>query len=83
MNLKPKTRALICLIYREYFCDEKQREEYDKRIIKCEIDYQNDLQTKYNTNNLFTDKLSKKQKKLQEIVLVEKKKKTFSKKYLI
>lgn len=62
MNLKPKTRALICLIYREYFCNEKQKYEYDKRIAKAEIDYQKDLQTKYNTNNLFTNKLSKKQK---------------------
>lgn len=62
MNLKPKTRALICLIYREYFCDEKQRKEHEKRIVKAEIEYQKDLQTKYNTNNLFANKLSKKQK---------------------
>lgn len=82
MNLKPKTKALICLIYREYFCDEKQRKEYDKRIIKSKIDYQKDLQTKYDTNNLFTNKLSKKQKTMQETTLVKNKEKSFYKKIL-
>ena len=34
MNLKPKTRALISIIYREYFCDDVQRKAYDKSLKK-------------------------------------------------
>lgn len=82
MNLKPKTRALIALIYREYLCDEKQREEYDKRITKAEIDYQKDLQAKYNMNNLFKNKLLTEQKTIQETTLVEDKKENFFKRIL-
>ena len=82
MNLKPKTRALICLIYREYFCDENQRAEYDKRIVEAELEYQKELQAKYSTDNLFKNKLSKKQKSIQETTLVKNEEQNFFKKIL-
>ena len=56
MDLQPKTRALIGLIYREYFCDESQRKEYDKKLMKAEVESQNELQKKYNPNEIFQNK---------------------------
>lgn len=56
MDLKPKTKALICLIYRDYLCDENQKKEYDKKIFEAELQYQKKLQAKYNVDNLFKNK---------------------------
>lgn len=56
MDLNPKTRALISLIYREYFCDENQKKEYDKKLVNAELEYQRELQEKYNINNIFKNK---------------------------
>jgi len=82
MGLKPKTKALICLIYREYFCDESQKKEYDKRIAEAELEYQKELKAKYNTDNLFKNKLSKEQKSIQETTIVKNKEQNFFKKIL-
>lgn len=82
MDLKPKTRALICLIYREYFCDENQKKEYDKKILEAELEYQKELKAKYNTDNLFRNKLSEKQEARQEVTIVEDKEQNFFQKIL-
>lgn len=82
MNLKPKTRALICLIYREYFCDENQKKEYDKRIVEVELEYQKELKAKYNTDNLFRNRISRKQEAIQEITIVKDKEQNFFEKIL-
>lgn len=79
MNLKSKTRALVCLIYREYLCDEDKKEEYDKRIAKAELEYQEKLQSKYNSNILFKNKERNEGK---EIVIVENKSQNFLQKIL-
>ncbi len=60
MDLKPKTKALMCLIYRDYFCcDENQKKEYNKKIFQAELEYQKELQEKYNSDNLFKNKTLK------------------------
>lgn len=79
MNLKPKTRALICLIYREYLCDEDKKEEYDKKIAKAELEYQEKLQSKYNSYVLFKNKVKNEGK---EIITVENKSPNFLQKIL-
>lgn len=53
MNLKPMTKALISLIYREYFCDEMQKKEYDKKILEAELQYQEELRKKFKIDDLF------------------------------
>lgn len=82
MDLKPKTRALMCLIYREYFCDENQKKEYDKRIAEAELEYQKVLKAKYNTDNLFRNKILVKQEAKQEITIVKGKEQNFFQKKL-
>lgn len=82
MELKPKTKALICLIYREYFCDESQKKEYDKKLAEEELEYQKELKTKYNTDNLFKKELSTRQQSKQEATLIKNKEPNFFKKIL-
>lgn len=52
-NLKPETRGLISLVYSDYICDNKEKEEY---INKCEnyLKIKEEIaREKYNPNNLF------------------------------
>ena len=58
MGLHPKTRALIGLIYRNYFCNESQRKEYDKKLMKAELEHQKELREKYNPDNIFNNRKS-------------------------
>ena len=82
MNLKPKTRALISIIYREFFCDENQKNEYDKKLAKYEIKYQEELKKLYNQDNLFKNKNQETTEQQQSIIVKENKKISFIKKLL-
>lgn len=80
MDLKPKTKALMCLIYRDYFCcDENQKKEYDKKIFEAELEYQKELQEKYNSDNLFKNKTLKESKLMQTTLMENKKQNVFQK----
>jgi len=83
MNLKPKTKALMCLIYRDYFCcDENQKKEYDKKIFEAELEYQKELQEKYNSDNLFKNKTLKEPNLMQTTTLMENKRQNVFQKIL-
>lgn len=56
MNLKPKTQALLGLIYLKYWADEEEKRDFKKRARENEIKYQEELRKKYNTDNLFKNK---------------------------
>lgn len=79
MKLKPKTKALVSLIYREYFCNEIQRKEYDKKLVKAELEYQKELQEKYNEDNLFKNKLPE---NVEEKAIIKTKERNLLKKML-
>ena len=53
MDLKPKTHALLGLIYFKYWANEEEKVDFKKRARENEIKYQEELREKYNTNNLF------------------------------
>ena len=53
MKLKPKTEAILGLIYMKYWANEKEKKEFENKIKKNEIEYQKNLRTKYNPDNLF------------------------------
>ena len=53
LKLKPKTEALLGLIYMKYWAEGKDKEEFKKRIKDNEIKYQANIRTKYNPDNLF------------------------------
>lgn len=63
MNLKPETRGIMGLIYRHYWCSPQERAECEKIIQKKEKIYQEELQQKYNSDNIFQNKPSQQAKK--------------------
>lgn len=56
MDLKPKTQALLGLIYLKYWANEEENSEFKKRARENEIKYQEELREKYNIDNLFKNK---------------------------
>ena len=56
LNLKPKTQALLGLIYLKYWADEGGSEKFNKKIKANEEKYQREIGEMYNTDNLFKKK---------------------------
>ena len=53
MNLKPKTQALLGIIYLNYWADEEGKKAFKTKIKENEKQYQQELSEKYNVDNLF------------------------------
>lgn len=77
MNLKPKTQALLGLIYLKYWANEEEKIEFRKKAQANESNYQKELNEKYNPDNLFKNKNAvniEKNETIQQTSLVEIKK---------
>lgn len=55
-DLKPKTKTLITVLYRNYWCNEEERAELDKILIENDKKYEEELRKKYNPDNIFKKK---------------------------
>lgn len=55
-NITEKTKDLITVIYRNYWCNEEKRKELDMILTENERKYQEELSKMYNPNNLFKNK---------------------------
>ncbi len=53
MELKPKTEAILGLIYMKYWANKDKRSEFENKLNRREKEYQEELRKKYNTENLF------------------------------
>lgn len=81
-TLKPETRGLISLVYSDYICNDKEKEEY---INKCQnhlIIKEQEAREKYNPDNLFKNSKVKTQNFenttiTEETAIVEYKEKNF------
>lgn len=85
MNLKPKTQALLGLIYLKYWANEEEKIEFRKKAQANESNYQKELNEKYNPNNLFKNKNAvniEKNETIQQTSLVEIKKETIMQKII-
>ncbi len=67
-NMKLKTKTLLTIIYREYWCNDEEKIELDKVLIKNDKKHEADIREKYNPDNIFKQKEIKKLKKLKRIV---------------
>lgn len=56
LELKPKTHALLGMIYLKYWANDEEKIAFTKRAKENEIKYQEELREKYNTENLFKNK---------------------------
>lgn len=53
INLKPKTKALIAMIYRNYWCTPEERKEYDQILVENENAFQQAAREKYDPDKMF------------------------------
>ncbi len=52
-QLLQTTKEFLTVIYRDYMCDEKQKEELDRVLNDNEKKYQEELRKKYNPDDIF------------------------------
>lgn len=67
-NIKEGTKDLITIIYRNYWCDKEEKDKLNKILIENDKKYEDELRKKYNPNNLFKNKNTKKE--IQETSLI-------------
>ena len=60
LPLKDKTRAILSVIYMNFLCNEEQKKEYKKRLKENSIKKEKEVREKFNTDNLFSNKVQKK-----------------------
>ena len=56
MNLKEKTKEILGVIYINWWCDKKNKENYTKQIKELEVKRQEEIKEKYNPNKIFENK---------------------------
>ena len=56
MNLKEKTKEILGVIYINWWCDKKDKENYTKQIKELEVKRQEEIKEKYNLNKIFENK---------------------------
>ena len=52
-EIKEKTKDLIAVLYRNYWCNEDERTSLDKKLIENDKKYEEMLRKKYNSENIF------------------------------
>jgi len=87
LKLKPKTEALLGVIYLKYWANEEEKIVLKKRLKENEIKYQEELKEKFNPDNIFkknTTIIEEKQEdmQVQETALTEIKKDTLIQKII-
>ncbi len=55
-DIKPKTKTLLTILYREYWCNEEEKAELDKILMENDKKYEAELREKYNPDNIFKNK---------------------------
>lgn len=56
MNLKETTKEILGVIYINWWCDKKDKEDYTKQIKELEIKRLEEIKEKYNPNKIFENK---------------------------
>ena len=80
-DLKPKTKTLLTIIYRNYWCNEQEKAELDKILIENDRKYEEELREKYNPDDIFKNR--NKTTIVEETnLLIEVKKENFIKKLI-
>ena len=79
-NISDEARAFITMLKLKYWCKtEKEKKDIIKKLSENEKKYQEELQQKYNVNNIFDNKKSKEKTEKQNtnIAIIESKKINF------
>ena len=80
-DMKHTTKVLLTIIYREYWCNEEEKAELDKILVKNDQKHEEELREKYNPDNIFKKKSNTEEiEKIEETALVNYENKTWYKK---
>lgn len=66
-KIKEKTKDIIALIYRNYWCSEEERKELDQKLIENDRKFEEELREKYNPDNIFKNNITTTKKEEPEI----------------
>lgn len=66
-QIKEKTKYIIALIYRNYWCSEEERKELDQKLIENDRKFEEELREKYNPDNIFKNNITTTKKEEPEI----------------
>ena len=80
-DMKHTTKVLLTIIYREYWCNEEEKAELDKILVKNDQKHEAEIREKYNPDNIFKKKSNTEEiEKIEETALVNYENKTWYKK---
>ena len=65
-QIKEKTKDIIALIYRNYWCSEEERKELDQKLIENDKKFEEELREKYNPDNIFKNNVTTTKKEESE-----------------
>lgn len=66
-QIKEKTKDIIALIYRNYWCSEEERKELDQKLIENDRKFEEELREKYNPGNIFKNNVTTTKKEKPEV----------------
>lgn len=66
-QIKEKTKDIIALIYRNYWCSEEERKELDQKLIENNKKFEEELREKYNPDNIFKNNVTTTKKEESEV----------------
>lgn len=67
MDLSEETKALLSVMFRNYWCPEERREAYENRISENEAKLQEELRKKYNPDSVFGEASANSTKETSEV----------------
>lgn len=78
-QIKEKTKDIIALIYRNYWCTEEERKELDQKLIENDRKFEEELREKYNPDNIFKNNVTttkkeepeEKEEKIEQSLVVQ------------
>lgn len=56
MQLKRKTKVILAIIYKKFWCNSEKQEQFNRVLKENEIKLENKLREKYNPDNIFKNR---------------------------
>ena len=79
MQLKRKTKAILAIIYKKFWCNSEKQEQFNRVLKENEIKREKELRERYNPDNLFKNKATKIDTVENSVAMVEYKESFFTK----
>lgn len=59
MQLKRKTKVILAIIYKKFWCNYEQQEKFNKILKENDLKREKEIREKYNPDNLFKERVQK------------------------